>query len=591
VLDPIFSLRQRVRLKPGEIAHIIFSTGTAHSREEALRLIDKYNNPYAFERESGLAWTKAQVEMRHLNIDADEAHLYQRLAGRLLYSDPSLRPRSHVLALNKKTQSGLWSYGISGDLPIALVRISQERDLSIVRQLLRAHEYLRMKGLVFDLVILNDHPHSYIQSLQDELYRLVRMSGSQALIDKPGGVFLRRTDLMPEEDRILLHAVARIVIVTERGPLEEQLVRRPIEDELPARFIARAPSRRYAEPALTIPDLTFFNGLGGFTEDGREYVTILDEGQWTPAPWLNVISNSKDFGFQISETGSGYAWSVNSRENRLTPWSNDPVSDPVSEAIYLRDEDTGEAWTTTPLPVREAERYVIKHGQGYSIFEHASHGIYQNLLVFVSMDAPVKISLLSLRNESERRRRISVTGYTELTLGVERSRMAPFIITDVDKDTGAILARNPYNNEFANRVAFADVSQRERTITCDRKEFLGRNGSHASPAALGRARLSGRTGAGLDPCAAIQSVIELAPGEEREVVFVLGEAEGREEALRLASIYRQPAAAKEEFEKVLTYWNELLGALEVKTPDASMDVVLNRWLLYQALSCRIQARS
>ena len=591
VLDPIFSLRQRVRLGSRETARVTFATGLAQSREEALRLADKYHNPYAFEREAGLAWTKAQVEMRHLQMDADEAHLFQRLAGRLLYSDPSLRPRPRVLAMNTRDQSGLWPYGISGDLPITLVRIGVEEDLNIVRQLLRCHEYLRLKGLAFDLVILNDHPPSYIQSLQDELQRMVRMSGSQALVDKPGGVFIRRADLMPEADRILLHAVARVVIVADRGPLEEQLVQRPVEDDLPPKFIPRAASRKYPEQAYINPDLGFFNGLGGFIENGREYVTILSEGQWTPAPWLNVISNSKDFGFQISEAGVGYTWSVNSRENRLTPWSNDPVSDPVGEAIYFRDEETGETWTPTPLPIREPEQYLIKHGQGYSIFEHTSHGLHQELMTFVPMDAPVKISLLRLRNQTERKRRISVTSYTEWVLGVDRSRMTPYIITELDKETGAILARNPFNNEFSQRVAFADMSEPERTITCDRKEFLGRNGSHASPAALRRVELSGRVGAGLDPCAAIQAVIELAPGEEREVVVILGEGENVEEARAITLKYRQVAQARAAIERVVAHWDELLSSVEVKTPDSAMDIMLNRWLVYQALSCRIWGRS
>ncbi|MEK6303548.1 MAG: glucoamylase family protein [Acidobacteriota bacterium] len=591
VLDPIFSLRQRVRLGAQERARVTFATGLAHSRDEALRLADKYHNPYAFDREAGLAWTKVQVEMRHLQMDADEAHLFQRLAGRLLYSDPSLRPRPRVLALNTKDQSGLWPYGISGDLPIALVRISQEEDLSMVRQLLRGHEYLRLKGLVFDLVILNDHPPSYIQSLQDELQRLVRISGSHALMDKPGGVFLRRTDLMPEADRILLHTVARVGIVADRGPLEEQLVQRPAEDDLPPRFVARAASRKYPEEALRNPELAFFNGLGGFIDGGREYATILNEGQWTPAPWLNVISNSKDFGFQISEAGVGYTWSVNSRENRLTPWSNDPVSDPAGEAIYLRDEDTGEVWSPTPLPIREPEQYLIRHGQGYSIFQHASHGIDQELMVFVPMDSTVKISLLRLRNQTDRKRRISVTSYAEWVLGVDRSRMAPYIITEVDKDTGAVFARNPFNNEFSHRVAFADMSEPQRTITCDRKEFLGRNGSPASPAALRRAELSGRAGAGLDPCAAIQAVIELAPSEAREVVIILGEAETAEEARAIAVKYRQVSVATEAIEKVVAQWDDLLNVVEVKTPDSTMDIMLNRWLVYQALSCRIWGRS
>ncbi|HZM90040.1 MAG TPA: glucoamylase family protein [Blastocatellia bacterium] len=591
VLDPIFSLRQRVRVAPGKTVRVTFATAVAHSRDEALRLADKYHNPYAFARESGLAWTKAQVEMRHLQMDADEAHQFQRLAGRLLFSDPSLRPRSHVLELNTGNQSGLWPYGISGDLPIALVRIREEEDLSFVRRLLRGHEYLRLKGLVFDLVVLNDHPPSYAQSLQDELQRIVRMSGSQAFIDKPGGVFLRRSDLIPEPDRILLHAVARVVIVADRGPLEEQLVRRPIEDDLPPKFIARAPSRKYPHAPVRDPGLSFYNGLGGFTQGGREYGTILAEGQWTPAPWLNVIANSKDFGFQISETGAGYTWSVNSRENRLTPWSNDPVSDPAGEAIYLRDEDTGEVWSPTPLPIREAEPYLIKHGQGYSIFEHSSHGVFQELLTFVPVDAPVKISLLRLQNETERRRKISVTSYAEWALGPDRGRMAPLIITELDNDTGAIFARNPYNNEFAHRVAFADLSESERTITCDRKEFIGRNRSHANPAALGRVKLSGRIGAGLDPCVAMQAAVEIPPGETREIVMILGQAENVEEARALAAKYKNVDQATKAIQRVVASWDEVLETVQVKTPDPALDILVNRWLLYQALSCRVWARS
>jgi cyclic beta-1,2-glucan synthetase len=591
VLDPIFSLREHVRIEPGETARLTFTTAVASSREEAIVLADKYHDPSIFERESRLAWTQAQVEMRHRNISAEEAHLFQRLAGRVIYSDPSLRPRPHVLAMNTKAQSGLWPYSISGDLPIVLVRISRSEDLNVVRQLLRGHEYLRLKGLAIDLVILNDHPHSYIQELQEELQAVVRASSAQALQDKPGGVFLRRTDIMPEADRILLHAVARVVIVPERGTLEEQLVRRMPEEELPPAFVPRAPSRTYPESSVTIPELSFFNGLGGFHSGGREYVTVLGEGQWTPAPWTNVIANEHDFGFQVTETGAGYTWSVNSRENRLTPWSNDAVSDPPGEIIYLRDEETGATWTPTPLPIREAEPYVIRHGQGYTVFEHTSHGISQELLLFVPLDAPVKISALRLINRTDRQRRLAVTGYNELVLGVERGRSAPYLIAETDAERGAIFARNPYNNEFAHRVAFADVSVEKRTWTCDRKEFIGRNGTLARPAALRRTRLAGRSGAGLDPCAALQVEVELAPGEERELFFLLGEAESREGAQEVIAHFQKPDAVNESFQRVIAHWDAMLETVQVHTPDAAMDTLLNRWLLCQTLACRVWARS
>jgi cyclic beta-1,2-glucan synthetase len=591
VLDPVFSLRRRVRIQPNQTISCTFSTAVAHSREEAVSLADKYHDPHIFERELRLAWTKAQVEMSHLKIDSEEAHLFQRLAARIVYSDPSLRPTPHVLALNTKAQSSLWAYGISGDLPIVVVRINKPEDLITVKKVVRGHEYLHYKGLKTDLVILNDTPTSYLQLLQQDLDTIVRTSGLQALQDKPGGVYLRQADQMPEADRILLHAVARVVIVTERGSFEAQIERRRVEEPLPPAFLPRLPSQTYPETAVPQPELSFFNGLGGFDQGGRQYVTILGAEQWTPAPWCNVIGNAVEFGFQITETGGGCTWSLNSRENRLTPWSNDAVSDPPGEVIYLRDEDSGSIWSATPLPIREREPYIIRHGQGYSVFEHTSQGISQELLVFAPLDAPVKISLLRLRNRTARKRRLTITNYNELVLGVSRASSAPYVITEIDAPAATIFAKNPYNNEFADRIAFVATSEKMASATCDRKEFIGRNSSLETPAALRRTGLAGRHGAGLDPCAAIQTSIELAPNEAREVIFLLGEAESKEAAQSLVANFRQSGAVNAAFEKVLGHWDRLLGTIEVRTPDTALDIMLNRWLLYQALSCRVWART
>jgi cyclic beta-1,2-glucan synthetase len=591
VLDPVFSLRRRVRIQPNQTVRCSFSTAVGRSYEEALALADKYHDPNIFERELRLAWTKAQVEMSHLKIDAEEAHLFQRLAARIVYSDPSLRPTPHVLALNTKAQSSLWAHGISGDLPIVVVRINKADDLRTVRKLVRGHEYLHYKGLRVDLAILNDTATNYLQLLHQELETIVRTSGLQGLQDKPGGVYLRRADQMPEADRILLHAVARVVIVADRGSFEDQIERPRVEEPLPPPLIPRLPSQTYPESVVAPPELAFFNGLGGFHQGGREYVTLLGAEQWTPAPWSNVIGNLAEFGFQITETGGGCTWSVNSRENRLTPWSNDAVSDPPGEVVYLRDEDTGTVWSATPLPIREREPYIIRHGQGYSVFEHTSHGISQELLVFVPLDAPVKISLLRLRNRTARKRRLSVTNYNELVLGVARSSSAPYIITEIDKQAATIFAKNPFNNEFADRIAFVATSEPLSSATCDRKEFVGRNSSLQSPAALRRIALAGRDGAGLDPCAAMQISIELAPHEAREVIFLLGEAESKSAAQAVVADFRQPGNVNAAFEKVLGHWDELLSKIEVRTPDTALDTMLNRWLLYQTLSCRIWART
>jgi cellobiose phosphorylase len=337
-------------------------------------------------------------------------------------------------------------------------------------------------------------------------------------------------------------------------------------------------------------DLRFFNGTGGFTSDGREYVIALGSDQWTPAPWVNVVANP-DFGFFVSDSGSGCAWAGNSRENRLTPWSNDPVADPPGEVIYLRDEESGEIWTPTPLPIREAGPYVCRHGQGYSVFEHSSRGIDTELTLFVPPSDPVKISRLKIRNDSSSRRALSVTYYAEWVMGVDRIATAPALVTEVDRDTGAMFARNPANKDFPGAEAFADVGAEGHAHTADRLEFLGRYGNHSDPAALRAKDLSGRVGAGLDPCAAMQSRIELAPGETRQLVFLLGQAASRHEGVALIRKYRQPGAAARAQQKAVDRWDGILGQIQVQTPDAALDLLLNRWLLYQVLSGRFWGRT
>ena len=593
VLDPIVSLRQRLAIPQGGTVRLVFTTLVAPSRDEALQIAEKYRQPATFERESSLAWTQAQVQLHHLRITQDEAHLFQRLANRLLYTDPTLRAAPQVLATNRSGASGLWPYGISGDLPIALVRIERDEERDVVRQLLRAQEYWRLKGIAADLVILNATGASYAQALQESLEGMLRASqaAGEEQRREHGGVYLLRADLVSPRDQILLRAAARLVILAHRGTLSEQAARlaRLRPGPVPPRLRSpRETAEAVSPPAL---DLEFGNGLGGFAAGGREYVTVLGKGQWTPAPWINVVANP-EFGFQVSESGSGYTWSVNSRENKLTPWSNDPVSDTPGETFYVRDEDSGLVWGPTPLPIREEPwPYVIRHGQGYSRFEHTSHGIALDLLQLVPLRDSVKISRLSLENRSDRKRRLAVTAYAEWVLGVSRSGSAPFVITEIDPATGALFARNAWNGEFADRVAFADLAGRQTSWTGDRLEFLGRNASLDHPASLERGQeLSGKTGAGLDPCAVLQTNVELEPGERTEVLFLLGQGTGPEEARSLVERYRA-LGCDAVLREVQEHWNQVLGTVQVETPDPSMNLLLNRWLLYQTLSCRIWARS
>ncbi|MDP3919419.1 MAG: glucoamylase family protein [Candidatus Omnitrophota bacterium] len=594
VLDPIVSLRCRVPVPPGETVHMTFTTLVSASREETMALADKYHDPAMFERALTLAWTHAHIQQHHLAMEPSEAHLFQNLASRIFYAHNGMRPSPDILKLNTRGPSALWTHGISGDLPIVLVRLNEEDVSGIVRDILRAHEYWRMKNLPVDLVIVNERGPTYSQDLQGMLENLVRgtqTSHRHEATGAQGHISILRLGALSSEEFIALQSAARIILKSRDGSIAQQAERlETLEVFSPPSRRKSAPAQITKRPAEPSP-LQFFNGLGGFSADGREYSIHLGPGQWTPAPWINVIANPH-FGFQVSESGSGYTWAENCRENQLTPWSNDPVTDPSGEIFYLRDEETGEVWTPTPLPIRkDAGSYVSRHGHGYSQFEHSSHGIALRLLQYVPVKDPVKISRLRITNQSGRTRLLSLTAYVEWVLGTSRDSCAPFIITRIDEKTGAMLAANPWNSEFAGRTAFADLSGLQTAWTADRTEFLGRNGTYDLPAALFKdGELSGHCGPGLDPCAALQKSISLRAGESLELVFLLGQGENSEAARSLIRHYRN-ADLDAVLSAVKKQWDDVLGAVQVRTPDKAMDLLLNHWLLYQTLACRIWARS
>jgi cyclic beta-1,2-glucan synthetase len=593
VLDPVFALRYRVRVPAGGTVRLAFWTSAAASRENVLDLVDKHQEANAFARAATLAWTQAQIQLRYIGIDAAEASLFQRLAGYVLYADASTRPSSDSIARGAGGPETLWTHAISGDLPIVLLRIDAVEDIAIARQLLRAHAYWRTKRLAVDLVILNERT-SYFQDLQTALETQLRMSQPQPQIGADGirgSVYLLRTDLISQLARARLSSVARVVLVAQRGDLVEQLDRLRAPVAAATRRPRSGSSPEVVTSAAAPQELEFFNGLGGFAADGREYVTLLGPGLATPAPWINVIANP-DFGFQISAEGAGFSWALNSRENQLTPWSNDPVADPPGEVLYLRDEKSGELWGPTAAPIRDhGARYSARHGQGYSRFEHSSHGIDLDLTVYVPMNDPIKISRLKIHNTSRRARSLSVTAYAEWVLGASRAATAPFVVTAIDPGTGAMFAHNPWSPLFGSRVAFADLAGSQKQWTADRREFLGRHGTLDRPAALSAGTpLSGRVGAGLDPCCALRTYVDLAADETLEVVFFLGQAATATEAQALLIRYRS-VDLDAVLRTVAQYWDDLLGVVQVKTPDRSLDIILNRWMLYQTLVCRMWARS
>ena len=594
ILDPIFSLRRRLKLAPGQRIQVSLILAAGSSRQEVADLMSKYGDSHAIDRAMDFAWASAQLELRFLRIQPDEARRFQKLASHLLYPNPHLRAAGQRIADNHKGQAGLWAYGISGDLPIALVAIGQTRDIGLVRQMLQAHTYWRMHGLMADLVIINEEISGYTQPLRQEIEHLIQSHSAVTGVNQPGGIFLRSADLIPADDRTLLWAAASVAMVSARGTLSQQLAAPPIETpELPGR-LAQKRDPRDPSAALPFMELLFFNSLGGFTPDGREYAIYLGPGTHTPAPWTNVMANA-DFGTLVSETGAGFTWLGNSQRNRLTQWSNDPVMDPSSEAIYIRDEETGTYWTPTASPIREESAYRARHGAGYTVFEHNSHGIEQELTVFVPMDdhggEPIKLQKLILCNDSGRPRKLSLTYYVEWTLGetCEASRM--HVVTAWDDQAQAMLARNRYHPDYADRVAFAAVSASMTSYTGSRTAFLGRNRSPSNPAAMERTALSRRTGAGLDPCAAIQVTVKLAPGERTEITCMLGQAQSVEQARTLVQTYRNSAQSAAALQQTQKWWDGRLGTIQVHTPEPAADLLINRWLLYQSLSCRMWARS
>ncbi|HEX6155448.1 MAG TPA: cyclic beta 1-2 glucan synthetase, partial [Burkholderiales bacterium] len=586
VLDPIVAIRRSVTLAPRQSATLDMVYGIGETREACLALAGKYQDRHLADRVFDLASTHSWVTLRQINATESDAQLYGRLASSVLYANAALRAEAGVLVKNRRGQSGLWGYAISGDLPIVLLKIGDASSIDLVRQLVQAHAYWRLKGLAVDLVIWNEDHAGYRQLLQDQIMGLIAAGIEAQVMERPGGIFVRRAEQISDEDRILFESVARAVISDKRGTLADQVSPKKVAERRQearsgrwrtARLqVVRSQRRTASGPAPG--DLAFFNGSGGFSADGREYVITTSSGQPTPAPWVNVLANPH-FGSVVSESGPGYTWSENAHEFRLTPWSNDAVSHGGGEAFYLRDEDSAHFWSPTPSPCAGAAPYVTRHGFGYSVFEHTEEGIRSELRVFVDLEAAVKFSVLKVANRSGRPRRLSATGYVEWVLGDLRAKTAMHVVTQIDASSGALHATNAYNTEFAGRTAFFQVDDAARRVSGNRTEFLGRNGSLENPAAMRRAQLSNKVGAGLDPCGALQVAFDLADGEEREITFTLGFAGGRVAGPRAA------------LEKVEHYWRRTLGAVQVETPDRSFDLLANGWLVYQTLACRLWARS
>ena len=590
VLDPIVSIRHRMTINAMESITIDMVFGIGETREGCEGLIEKYQDSHFADRAFELAWTHSQVVLRQINATEADAQLYASLAGSVIYANSTLRADPSIIIKNQRGQSGLWSYSISGDLPIVLVKIEDPSNISLVRQMIQAHTYWRLKGLVVDLVIWNEDHGGYRQLLQNQLMGLISTDVYSDTGERPGGVFVRVADQISVEDRILIQSVARIIISDAQGTLEYQVNKRIISKPMIGALI---PKVSYASQLTNIPppkDLQYFNGMGGFSPDGKEYIVTINSNSPTPAPWINVLANPH-FGTIMSESGQSYTWVENAHEFRLSPWNNDPVTDSAGEVFYIRDDDSGYFWSPTFLPASGKSNYIARHGFGYSVYEHSEDGVHSEMSVYVHPNETIKFTTLKIKNRSGRPRRLSVTGYVEWVLGDLRSKSVMHVITEIDNSSGALFARNAYNKEFDNRVCFFDVDDSGRSYTGDRAEFIGRNSSLRKPDAMKRVQLSGKTGAALDPCGALQVTFELPDEHEHEIVFLLGTGKNQSDASNMVQKFRANGEAGNVLEEVRAYWRKKLGSIQVQTPDQSLNILANGWLLYQTLACRMWARS
>ena len=644
VLDPIMSLRTNIRVKAGEEKEIYYITAVGESRNEVLKLANKYKNKNIMEKVSEVYSYSTQLELKYIGIKSAQANLYQSFASYILFLHREREDREEFIKNIKLNQEHLWAYGISGDLPIIMLLVNNEEDIDLVRQVINMHYYFRTKGLKVDLVIYNEEESSYEQPLQRVVHETIRSSNSRDSINKPAGIFMHNIATMGVEIKELLIGIAALYIDSNKGALVKQIrevkdydqkdylrhkelynvkrARRQISDndieseniekfnkvkqenilkkenliegEDKLKEIGNEPKLNEEKTIIqkyTIDEknLDFFNGYGGFNKENNSYIIKLKDYKNTPAPWINVISN-EDFGFHISESGSSYTWCGNSRENKITPWSNDWVTDPLGEALYIRDDKTGDTFSITPKPIRDGGEYVIEHGFGYSTFRHTAYNISGVMTAFSPKGEKVKLYKVTLENLSSVDKELSLFYYAKLVLGVHSYGSSKYISTYIKENY--IGGQNPYSKYFGKLKAYLSIQGGEnQSFTGDRREFIGVGYDLSNPKALKYKVLSNNSGGTLDPCLAATSKIKLKAGEKRDLVIMLGQEEIEGLIEEKIEKYKNISEVNKSLEDVKQYWSNFLGNIQVKTPDKSMDYMLNGWLMYQTVACRYLART
>ncbi len=584
VLDPIMSISKKISIPPKEKVEVYYITGLAHSRDEVSDILNKYSTIENINMAMDLISTKSQTEVGYLNLDHSNIGFYEELLPYLFYLKHNKKEKyKNIISAANKGKEGLWAHGISGDNPIVLINIKSMEGLDNLVKTIHAHEYWSYKGVIVDLVILYEEEDIYYSPLKRKIIEIIHEIRGN-IINIHGGIYVKNTNTLEKDEEGLFYKWANLIIngeeefnFNESNRYKEIKIKKSkgisIEDNISNQDL----------------ELEFFNGYGGFSNDGKEYIIKLQKNLNTPMPWINVVAN-KDFGFIVTEGGTGFTWSINSRENKLTPWYNDPINDIPSEIIYLKDNDTGEIFTITPKPIRGEEEYLITYGKGYAVFNHNSHGIEQSLTMFVPIDDKIKISLINLKNTTKKTRNLTLVYYIRPVLGVTDEETQSLIKTSMESED-IFKIKNSSNTEFKNSTIFIASSEKIKSYTGDRLEFLGNIPDYENPRGVNLDNLSNSVGIGYNPCGAIEIEIVIPPGEEKELVFLLGEERDLEKGYKTINKYKDLKESKMALENIKEFWNRTIDTIQVFTKDESLNYMMNSWLIYQTICSRIWARA
>jgi len=593
-LNPIVALRRTIKIESNKSKKLNLILLFSENREDIIKTAEKYNSKDAVNRIFSLSRAKSIIEARYSNLKAKQINTFQKIAGYLLNSNLIRNFNIKNIDCKNKSQCDLWKFGISGDNPILLVKIKYVNDVETVKELLKAHEYLRLKNVVFDLVILNEEKNSYEKYVNEALLSAVLSSNSSYLLNSFGGIFILDSNNLKKEEKDLLQLVSSMIFDAHRGGIEEQIdeLEDDIKGELPNYVLEKEKRELYKEynnDLLALPELKYFNELGGFLENGKEYIIKLNKETKTPMPWSNILVN-KQFGTLVTAAGGGYTWNKNSRENRLTTWYNETIEDIPAEVIYIKDKEEKTSWSITLNPKSNSQDYIAKFGFGYSEFINSNLGISTNLNIFVPQNDDVKINKLNIKNNMSYKRSLKIVYYLNLSLGMDIAKHAEYINIEKDETFNLIYLKNIFKNEFKDEFAYVSCSEKISGYTGSKEEFFGL-GDISNPQGLNLINFSNQNSIGQSNIIAIEIDTEIDANESKDISIILGSTTSKEVAKDVAYKYYKISNCNKELENTKEFWNEHLNVLQVKTPVESTNILLNAWLLYQVISSRLWGRT